>query len=121
MEEAVKQQLEALIQSIKESRVYQDYCEIKQEAEKDPAKMKDINRYRTSIYDIQHTYAGGDLYYHIDKVEHDSEAFRFDPVVDRFLAAELALCRLVQQVSLTVVDELDFDIEFVRDGGNGHR
>ncbi len=110
----VENSLKNLVTAIKNSKEYQAYWEAKEEVEKDPEKMRDLNRYRTKIYDIQNG-GGEDLYYRIDRIEQESEQFRADKAIDRFLAAELALCRMVQKINWTLIEELNFDIEFVRE------
>lgn len=111
----LKNILENLVTAIKNSKEYQEYWEVKEEVEKDPEKMKNLNKYRTKIYDIQNGSGGDALYYSIDRIEHESEQFRADSVIDKFLAAELALCRMVQEINWTLIEELNFDIEFVRE------
>ena len=44
-----------------------------------------------------------------DAFERENEEFRANPLVDRFLGAELALCRMLQEVSLQVIEEMDFE------------
>lgn len=111
----VKNSLENLVTAIKSSKEYQEYWEAKEEVEKDSEKMRNLNKYRTKIYDIQNGGGGDDLYYRIDRIEHESEQFRSDSLIDKFLAAELALCRMVQEINWTLIEELNFDIEFVRE------
>ncbi|MCI8327381.1 MAG: YlbF family regulator [Lachnospiraceae bacterium] len=111
----VKENLNKLIAAIKNSKEYQEYCTVKGEVEKDPEKKRRLNRYRTKIYDIQNESSPGDLYRRMDEIEAETEKFREDPVIDRFLESELALCRVVQEINWTLIEELNFDIEFVRD------
>ena len=40
------------------------------------------------------------------------ERFREDLVVDDFFRAELAFCRMMQEVNLRVTEAIDFDMEF---------
>ncbi|MFR2620638.1 MAG: hypothetical protein ACLTBD_08730 [Clostridia bacterium] len=41
----------------------------------------------------------------------ESERFRQDALIDEFLTAELALCRMVQRINWTLIEELHFDME----------
>lgn len=113
--EVIEEKLTNLIAAIKSSSEYRDYLEAKKEVEKDPEKKRNLDKYRTKIYEIQNSYGGADLYHSIDRIEQESEKFRADPIVDRFLAAELALCRIVQKINWTLIEALDFDMEFVED------
>lgn len=111
----VRENLGRMVASIKSSQVYREYREAKEKVERDPVKKRKLDKYRTEIYEIQNSYGSGDLYHTIDRIEQESEEFRSDPEVDQFLSAELALCRMIQYVNLTLIDELDFDMEFVKE------
>lgn len=114
-EDKVREKLEDLIASVKSSKTYREYREAKEKVERDPLKKRQLDKYRTKIYEIQNSYGGSDLYNSVDRIEQESEEFRSDPEVDQFLTAELALCRMIQYVNLTLIDELDFDMEFVKE------
>ena len=66
---------------------------------------------RTRMYKIQNNHGETDLYHHIDEIERESERFRQDALIDEFLTAELALCRMVQRINWTLIEELHFDME----------
>ena len=44
----------------------------------------------------------------VDAFEKEYEKFRENPIVDDFLRAELAFCRLMQEVNTYITGELDF-------------
>lgn len=115
MNDKVRENLKRLVATIKDSQEYRDYREAKEKVERDPVKKKNLDKYRTKVYEIQNSYGERDLYHSIDRIERESEKFRSDPEVDQFLSGELALCRMIQQVNLTLIDELDFDMEFVKE------
>ena len=45
----------------------------------------------------------------MDDFEMRYASFRRNPLVDQFLAAELAFCRLIQEIENKVESELDFN------------
>ena len=47
----------------------------------------------------------------IEALAEELERFREDPVVDDFFRAELAFCRMMQEVNLRVTEAIDFDME----------
>ena len=51
---------------------------------------------------------GDELFDKIEDFEREYEKFREDPLVSDFLAAELGLCRMMQQINMTMTEELDF-------------
>lgn len=109
----VEKSLENLIAEIKRSREYQEYWRTREELKKDPEKKSNVDKYRTRICNIQNNYGGGDLYYMVDQLENEAEIFRSDPLIDHFLAAELALCRMIQGISWKVIKDLDFELDIV--------
>ena len=48
-------------------------------------------------------------------MERDLAKFRENPIVDEFLTAELALCRMVQNINWKLIGALDFDVDFIED------
>ena len=45
----------------------------------------------------------------IDQFTRENEAFRENPLVSDFLAAELAFCRMMQEIGLYVTDQMRFE------------
>ena len=45
----------------------------------------------------------------IDQFTRENEAFRENPLVSDFLAAELAFCRMMQEIGLYVTDQMKFE------------
>ena len=45
----------------------------------------------------------------LDQFTRENEAFRENPLVSDFLAAELAFCRMMQEIGLYVTDQMHFE------------
>ena len=45
----------------------------------------------------------------LDAFEKEYEEFRANPLVDDFLRAELAFCRMIQEVNVWITAELGFE------------
>ena len=45
----------------------------------------------------------------MDAFEQEFERFREDPVVDEFLRAELAFCRMMQEINLYITEAVNFE------------
>lgn len=60
-------------------------------------------------YEIQNTCQDHELFEKMDAFEKEYEKFRDNPIVDDFLRAELALCRLLQEVSVYLTEEIGFE------------
>ena len=91
----VDESLNHLIEAVRNSKEFQDYQIVKAKVEEYPEKKRSLDKYRTRMYKIQNNHGETDLYHHIDE----------------FLTAELALCRMVQRINWTLIEELHFDME----------
>lgn len=106
-EEELKQAVEGMIDAIKESEVYGRYLEALAAAKRQPGLKQEIDEYRRKNYLMQ---CNGDMAFeHFEQFEREYSDFRENPLVADFLAAELALCRLIQQINLHVTDKLNFE------------
>jgi len=47
----------------------------------------------------------------MDEYEKEYEKFRENPVVESFLQAELAFCRMMQELNVLIMDHLDFELD----------
>lgn len=72
-----------------------------------------IDEFRGNWYALQHS-GTPQLFEQIDSVEERYSDLRENPYVQEFLAAELALCRMFQQVNWTIMQNLDFDTGFLQ-------
>ena len=103
MEEAVQ----AFIHAIKSSEEYLDYTREKDKVKQFPELKAQIDEYRRRNYQMQSSC--DTAFEAIEQFEREYADFRGIPMVEDFLAAELAFCRLMQEVSLKVTESLDFE------------
>ena len=71
--------------------------------------LEQVNEYRRRNFEIQNSPQDGDLMDRIDDLERQFEYLRENPMVDDFLNAELALCRMMQEVNNLITEELEFE------------
>ena len=106
-------QMEALtgnfVKSIKETEIYKKYFYQLEKIKKTPELFERINEYRHRNFEIQNTSQANELYDKMDAFEKEYETFREDPVVDDFLRAELAFCRMMQDIYVVITEELNFE------------
>ena len=68
---------------------------------------KQIDDFRTRNFELQ---TSKDTNFDkIDQFTRENEAFRENPLVSDFLAAELAFCRMMQEIGLYVTDQMKFE------------
>lgn len=97
----------AYITAIKNTETYQNYARERDKVRQYPELKAQIDDYRKRNYELQ---SSADTDFHkIDRFERDYEDFRENPLVDEFLAAELAFCRMIQRANMQVTAAIDFD------------
>ena len=103
MEEA----LVVLIGAIKESEEYLEYTRAKEKVKEFPELKALIDEYRRRNYELQN-----DENIEFEKVEEFEKEYAGlweEPLAADFLTAELAFCRMMQEVSLRITESLDFE------------
>lgn len=98
-----------LVDALKESPEYQKYQEMRARIHMDPEKERQVNEFRKRIYLLQNSREQVDLFTEIDRLQEESAPLRAQPDVSEYLAAELALCRMVQHINYRLMEEIDFD------------
>lgn len=100
---------EKFVKAIKETDIYKGYCYQLEKIKKSPQLFESVNEYRHRNYEIQNTSQVNELFDKMDAFEKEYEKFRENPIVDDFLRAELAFCRLIQEINVMITEELDFE------------
>ncbi len=96
------------VKSIKESDTYKAYYYQLERLKRNPELYEKVNEFRKRNYEIQNTSQVDELFDKMDAFEKEYKKFRENPVVDDFLRAELAFCRLMQEIYTYITGELDF-------------
>ncbi len=78
-----------------------------------PGLYDEVNRFRKSNLDMQQD-ENADLFATTDRIEQEYQELRENKYVQDFLTAELAFCRLYQRINYTILENLDFDVDFLR-------
>lgn len=105
----VDESINLLVTALKESPEYQTYQELLAKIQQDPEKKQQLNEFRKRNYLLQTGKTQGDLFSEIDRLQQESAPFRAQPDVSEYLAAELALCRMIQHINYRLMQEIDFD------------
>ena len=98
----VYDQAHGLAQAIKESQEFKEFDGLK----------KQIDEFRYRNFKLQNETDADRLFDETDRFEREYEEFRKNPVVSDFLAAELAFCRMYQDVQSVLGEAFakDFDL-----------
>lgn len=101
------QAVESLIGAIRESEAYGKYMLALAAVKEQPELKVKIDEFRRENYVMQNT---GDMAFErIEQFEQAYSDFRENPLVSDFLAAELALCRQIQQINFNITEALNFE------------
>lgn len=111
----INEALEELIHAIWESREYKDYQDVRKRVHGQPDLEQKIHAFRKKSYEVQNLTDEKALYARVDELEQEGSEFRKDPLVNEYLNAELAICRLFQRINWDLVSSMDFDLGFALD------
>ena len=106
-DENVNQAVEQMVQAIRNTDAYMEYRRQLGRIKEQPELKKQIDDFRTRNFELQ---TSKDTNFDkIDQFTRENEAFRENPLVSDFLAAELAFCRMKQEIGLYVNDQMKFE------------
>lgn len=94
---------------ILETDVYQEYLHQREVLQRQPELYRQVNEYRQKNFDIQSQADGSELFDRMEAFEREYREFRENPLVDDFLRAELAFCRMMQEMNVLLTSEIDFE------------
>lgn len=97
------------IEAILSTAAYREYALQRDKLLKQPELYEKVKEFRTKNYLIQTRKEGDDLLNAMDDLQREYESVREVPLVEDFLTAELAFCRMMQELNNKVADALDFD------------
>ena len=105
----IEESIKKFMEEIRKSDIYRDYDFQKKRLKQEPELFAKVQEYRKMNYELQTSAQGDDLLDKMEAFEREHEKFRENPLVDDFLRAELALCRMVQEIYVQITAELDFE------------
>ena len=105
----VQKALEQLAQAIKDSDIYREYRRQSEKVDNTGDMREKIDEYRVRNFELQNSVQTEDLLDKLDDFEREYEKFREDPLVEEFLDAELAFCRMMQEIDVKLAEAMDFE------------
>ena len=102
----MEQATDGLIEAILQSEEYLNYQAELARLSEQPELKAQVDEYRRRNFEFQ---SRPDIDFDkLDAFEREYESFLEKPVVEEFLAAELAFCRMMQGISLQITSALKF-------------
>ena len=102
-----------LIKTIKESHEYREYKRLEAELNRQPDLKRAVDEFRRENFLYQNSVEVEDPLGATLALDERFAGTRSQDVVNRFLMAEMGVCRLVRGVCMSVVESLDFDMDFL--------
>ena len=96
-----------LIDEIMLSDTYKEYDEQRRRANRFPELKEKIDEFRLRNYEMQRS--DDNALDKIEEFEKEYADFRENPLVSDFLAAELAFCRMIQEMNTQIADAIHFE------------
>ena len=109
LDKTMKTSAEKFVQSNKGTQTYKRYSIQLEKIKENPELFAQVNEYRRRNYELQNTSQIDELFDKMYFFEREYEKFRENPVVDDFLSAELAFCRMMQAIDIYITSELKFE------------
>ncbi len=100
----------AFADQIMTSDTYRQYYYQREKIKKQPELYEKVNEFRQRNFDLQNETDSDDMLDRMEAFEREYEKFRENSLVDDFLRAELAFCRMMQEVYVLLADEVDFEV-----------
>lgn len=101
--------VESLISVIRDTDKYRRYQMEKEKVNRFPELKEQIDVFRKRNFELQNMPSNEDLFYKMEAFDREYEQFLENPIVADFLAAELDLCRMMQDVTGRLTESLDFE------------
>ncbi len=107
----LQNELDEFIAKIESSKTYREYETKKNELCQQPELKQRVDEYRRRNFELQTKEDHGNLFEEIERFQKENEDLRNIPLVNDFLASELAFCRMVQEITTTIAQAVaeDFD------------
>jgi cell fate (sporulation/competence/biofilm development) regulator YlbF (YheA/YmcA/DUF963 family) len=105
--DSVHEALDRLIKEVIVSKEYQEYLREKERVKKYPELKKRLDEFRRKNFQMHN---GDDRALEmLDQMEQEYDTLMENPVVSGFLNSELAFCRLMQDISMSLAGSIDFE------------
>ena len=105
----VKEALQQLAQAIRDSEIYREYRKQSERVDNAGNMREKIDEYRIRNFELQNSAYTEDLLDKVEAFEREYDKFRDDPLVEEFLDAELAFCRMMQEIDVKLAEAVDFE------------
>ncbi len=104
-----EKEIEDFTKLVCETPIYLNFIEKKRILMMDENLWNQVSEYRKKKFDMQALLSGDEMLHRTESFEREYEWLLSDVRVAEFLDAELAVCRLLQKISTSLIMALDFE------------
>lgn len=105
MNEAVAQ----FISALRTSDIFEEYTIQRDKIRQIPELKDKIDNFRRRSFELQANTAPEDLFDKQELLEQEYEELQRNPIAGDFLEAEVAFCRMMQEINKEIIEAIDFD------------
>ncbi len=105
----LNKETDAFIESIKKSEEYVTYRDKLKEIKQNEELWRNVVDYRRKRYNLQNMASEEELFDKSEAFERDFSALKDTPGVEEYLDAEVALCRMIQDICMKITEAVDFE------------
>ena len=110
MNQQIIECIDNLLAAVQSSQEYYEFIKIKEILELDPELLSRVNAFRNSNFKLQNEANRDELFRVTEQLNRESRELRSDPLVNAFLDAELALCKLMQRICKSLTEGIELDV-----------
>lgn len=107
--DCLKQETENFIEQIKKTEIFQNFNEKKIALKQDPDLWYATCQYRRERFEMQRDTEEAELYDRMDEFEKKYRELLLKKPVADYLDAEISMCRLLQNISVSLIQALEFE------------
>ena len=115
MDSRIEQKARELAELVRDSQEYREFLLCKEALKEDEELYKRVNAFRRENFLLQIEGDSDRIYDEMERMQRELIPLRKDERVNRFLDNELLLCRWLQHIDEVLLEELDFDVEFLEE------
>ena len=108
MNHQILQAAKTYITEVKQSAEYKEYESLLGQIRQQEELYAKVNEFRRKNYELQISEPSEKLLERVDELQSECAKLREIPLIDEFLTAELAFCRMMQEAGALIAKELDF-------------
>ena len=115
MKDTIETCTQALMDAIRNSEEYKDFEKSKLEIAKHPELRQQMDEFRKNIYLLQNSDVSIDLLDEMGRLFQKRTELYKNPLLADYLSSELRICRILQRISMEVMNVTDVEIDAFAD------